>query len=172
MPIGSGSPQISPTSRPTLSGLLTPTPTNSNSGCLTISGITILPTKPVPKTTTRFEPLSDIHTFRSSAPGSPYRPGDVTGDTMWNMTSHLRGPSILLAVGIGLANACGVANAIPSNPRVTYEVSGPAVAEWISYQSDNGQQRALNAKLPWSTQFTAFGGEVFALSAQGPGPIS
>ena len=91
---------------------------------------------------------------------------------MWNMTSHLRGPSILLAVGIGLANACGVANAIPSNPRVTYEVSGPAVAEWISYQSDNGQQRALNAKLPWSTQFSGFGGEVFALSAQGAGPIS
>jgi MmpS family membrane protein len=88
------------------------------------------------------------------------------------MTSHLRGPSILLAVGIGLANACGVANAIPSNPRVTYEVSGPAVAEWISYQSDNGQQRALNAKLPWSTQFTAFGGEVFALSAQGAGPLN
>ncbi|OBA74901.1 hypothetical protein A5641_26680 [Mycobacterium sp. 1554424.7] len=91
---------------------------------------------------------------------------------MWNMTSHLRGPSILLAVGVALANACGVANAIPENPRVTYEVSGPAVAEWISYQSDNGQQRALNAKLPWSTQFTGFGGEVFALSAQGPGPIN
>jgi Mycobacterium membrane protein len=88
------------------------------------------------------------------------------------MTSHLRGPSILFAVGVGLANACGVANAIPENPRVTYEVSGPAVAEYISYQSDNGQQRAVNAKLPWSTQFTAFGGEVFALSAQGPGPIS
>jgi hypothetical protein len=88
------------------------------------------------------------------------------------MTSHLRGPSILFAVCIGLANACGVANAIPENPRVTYEVSGPAVAEYISYQSDNGQQHAVNVKLPWSTQFTAFGGEVYALSAQGPGPIS
>src|SRR5271156_181086 len=60
MPTGSTSPQISPTSRPTFLGLLTPTPTNSNSGCLTISAITILPTKPVPHTTTRLEPLSVI----------------------------------------------------------------------------------------------------------------
>jgi Mycobacterium membrane protein len=88
------------------------------------------------------------------------------------MTSHMRGASMVLAIGIGLANACGVANALPENPKVTYEVSGPAVAEYISYQSDSGQQRAVNAKLPWSTQFTGFGGQVFALSAQGPGPIS
>jgi hypothetical protein len=88
------------------------------------------------------------------------------------MTLHLRGPSILFAVGIGLANACGVANALPENPKVTYEVSGPGVAEYISYQSDTGQLRAVNAKLPWSTQFTAYGGEVFVLSAQGPGPIN
>src|SRR5262245_14283595 len=52
--------QISPTSRPTFSGLLTPTPTNSNKGCLTNSAITILPTNPVPQTTTRF--LSDSFT--------------------------------------------------------------------------------------------------------------
>src|SRR6201991_2566964 len=57
-PTCSGIPQISPTSRPTLFGLLTPTPTSSNRGCLTISGITILPTKPVPQTTTRFAPDS------------------------------------------------------------------------------------------------------------------
>jgi hypothetical protein len=88
------------------------------------------------------------------------------------MTSHLRGPSILIAIGVGLANGCGAANALPDNPRVTYEVSGPAVAEYISYQTDNGQLRAVNAKLPWSTQFTGFGGEVYTLSAQGPGPIS
>ena len=30
----------------------------------------------------------------------------------------------------------------------------------------------MNVPLPWSTQFTAFGGQVFVLSAQGPGPIS
>src|SRR5258708_19620082 len=57
-PSSCASGQISPTSRPTLSGLLTPTPTSSNRGCLTISGITILPTKPVPQTTTRFAPDS------------------------------------------------------------------------------------------------------------------
>src|SRR5215475_9326771 len=52
--------QISPTSRPTFSGLLTPTPTNSNKGCLTSSAITILPTNPVPQMTTGF--LSDSFT--------------------------------------------------------------------------------------------------------------
>ena len=88
------------------------------------------------------------------------------------MTTHLRGPSILFAIGVGLANASGVANAIPENPRVTYEVSGPAVAEYISYQSDNGQQRAVNAPLPWSTEFTSFGGQAFVISAQGAGPIT
>lgn len=92
------------------------------------------------------------------------------------MTSHLSGPAILFAIGIGFASVCGgtvagVANA-GDNPKVTYEVSGPGVAEYISYQTDNGQQRAVNAKLPWSTQFTAFGGEVFVISAQGPGPIT
>ena len=46
-------PQISPTSFPTFAGLLTPTPTSLNAGCRRISGITILPTKPVPQTTTR-----------------------------------------------------------------------------------------------------------------------
>lgn len=88
------------------------------------------------------------------------------------MTSHFSGPAILFALGIGLANTCvGVAGA-GDNFKVRYEVSGPAVAELISYQTDTGQQRAVNAKLPWSTQFTAFGGEVFVISAQGPGPIT
>ena len=88
------------------------------------------------------------------------------------MTSHLRGPSALFAVGIGFANMCGVANATNNVPQVRYEVSGPGVAQYISYETDTGQQRAVNAELPWSTQFTAFGGEVFVISAQGPGPIS
>jgi hypothetical protein len=92
------------------------------------------------------------------------------------MTSHLSAPSILFAVGIGFANMCGGAVAGVASakdlPTARYEVSGPGVAEYISYQTDNGQQRALNAQLPWSTEFTAFGGEVFAISAQGPGPIT
>ena len=65
----------------------------------------------------------------------------------------------------------GVANA-GDFPQVRYEVSGPGVAEEISYQTDTGQQRAMNARLPWSTEFTGFGGEVFVISAQGPGPIT
>ncbi len=88
------------------------------------------------------------------------------------MTNHLRGPSILFAIGIGFANMCGVANASTDNPQIRYEVSGPGVAQYISYQTDTGQQHAVNAALPWSTQFTGFGGEVFVISAQGPGPIS
>ncbi|HSS26119.1 MAG TPA: MmpS family transport accessory protein [Mycobacterium sp.] len=88
------------------------------------------------------------------------------------MTKHLRGPSMLFAIGIGFANMCGVANASNDNPQIRYEVNGPAVAEFIYYQTDTGQQRAINAPLPWSTQFTGFGGQVFVISAQGPAPIS
>jgi Mycobacterium membrane protein len=88
------------------------------------------------------------------------------------MTKHLRGPAILFAIGVGFANMCGVANASSDNPQIRYEVNGPAVAEFIYYQTETGQQRAVNATLPWSTQFTGFGGEVFVISAQGPGPIS
>ncbi|OMC44043.1 hypothetical protein A5745_22165 [Mycobacterium sp. IS-2888] len=91
---------------------------------------------------------------------------------MTSMTKHLRGPTLVFAIGIGVANACGVANAIPQNPKVQYEVSGPGVAQYISYQTDAGQQRQVNAPLPWSTQFTAFGGQVFVISAQGPGPLT
>lgn len=69
-------------------------------------------------------------------------------------------------------NACGVAHALPQMPQVRYEVNGPAVAEFIYYQTDTGQLHQVNAPLPWSTQFTGFGGEVFTVSAQGPGPIS
>ena len=47
-------PLSSPASRPTLSGLATPTPTSSKAGWRTTSGMTIRPTKPVPQTTTRF----------------------------------------------------------------------------------------------------------------------
>ncbi len=89
------------------------------------------------------------------------------------MTSRLSGPSVLFAIGIGLSNICaGVAHA-SDFPKVRYEVTGSSpVAEYISYQTDNGQQNAVNAKLPWSTEFTGFGGQVFVISAQGQGSIS
>lgn len=89
------------------------------------------------------------------------------------MTSRLSGPAVLFAIGIGLSTTCaGVAHATDF-PQARYEVTGSSpVAEYISYQTDTGQQHAVNAKLPWSTQFTSFGGQVFVLSAQGQGTIS
>lgn len=90
---------------------------------------------------------------------------------MQPMTKHLGGPALLFAIGVGFANACGVAHA-DKFPTVVYEVNGPAVATYISYQNDTGQQHQVNAPLPWSTQFTSYGGQVFVISAQGPGPIS
>jgi hypothetical protein len=84
---------------------------------------------------------------------------------------HLAGPAILFAISTGLAATCSVAHA-DDTPKVRYEVSGPGVAEYISYQTDTGQQRATNVSLPWSTEFTSFGGQVFVLSAQGPGTIT
>jgi hypothetical protein len=87
------------------------------------------------------------------------------------MTSRLSGPSLLLAIGIGLVTMCtGVAQA-KGFPQVRYEVSGPGVAQYISYQTVTGQEHAVNAALPWSTEFTGFGGEVFVLSAQGVGNL-
>lgn len=71
--------------------------------------------------------------------------------------------------GVGAANATG---GLPTVPKVRYQISGPPVAEYISYQMDTGQRQEANVKLPWSTQFTAFGTEVFVISAQGPGTIT
>jgi Mycobacterium membrane protein len=91
------------------------------------------------------------------------------------MTSRLAlsGSSILFAVGVGFAATWGVANAATGDfPKVRYEVSGPGVAQSINYQLDTGQVHIVNVPLPWSTQFTAFGGQVFVLTAEGAGTIS
>jgi hypothetical protein len=81
----------------------------------------------------------------------------------------LSGCSILFAVAVG--SACGVAKA-DNFPQVRYEVSGSGVAEAINYQMDTGQQHIVNVPLPWSTQFTSFGGQVFVLSVEGQGQVS
>jgi hypothetical protein len=76
-----------------------------------------------------------------------------------------------VTAAVGLAG--GVANAKSDFPQVTYQLSGSSpVAEYISFQTDTGQQQQANVKLPWSTQFTAFGGEVFVISAQSPGSVT
>lgn len=95
---------------------------------------------------------------------------------MTTMTSR-RAASILIATGTALGSTCGVAHADPFQPpgafaQVRYEVSGPGMAEYISFQTQTGQQRAVNVPLPWSTEFQAFGGQVYVLSAQGQGTIA
>ncbi|OBI30049.1 hypothetical protein A5709_24745 [Mycobacterium sp. E1386] len=88
------------------------------------------------------------------------------------MTKHVRGLSLLFAVGVGCAGTIpGVAHAIPEMPHARYEVTGAGVAQYLVYQTDTGQLHQVNAPLPWSTEFTSFGGQVFLISAQGVGPI-
>ena len=91
------------------------------------------------------------------------------------MTSQLSPTPRLLAVLAAFASTvwvCGVANAGPL-PQVTYELSGSSpVADYISYQTDTGQTQQAHVPLPWKTQFTAFKGEVFVISAQSPGSIT
>ncbi|WP_197509080.1 MULTISPECIES: MmpS family transport accessory protein [unclassified Mycobacterium] len=88
------------------------------------------------------------------------------------MTKHRRGLRILFAVGVGwVATVPGVAQAIPQMPQARYEVTGGPVAQYISYQTDAGQLHQVNVPLPWSTEFTSFGGQVFVISAQGAGPL-
>ncbi|MGA7050622.1 MAG: MmpS family transport accessory protein [Mycobacterium sp.] len=93
------------------------------------------------------------------------------------MTTRRSGPSILFAIGIGFTNMCGGPGAGVANakdfPTVRYEISGSSpVAEYISFETDTGQQRAVNAKLPWSTEFSGYGGEVYVISAQGQGTLT
>ncbi|BBZ70161.1 MmpS family transport accessory protein [Mycobacterium paraseoulense] len=88
------------------------------------------------------------------------------------MTKHVRGLSLLFAVAVGCAGTLpGVAHAIPQMPQARYEVTGGPVAQYISYQTDTGQLHQVNVPLPWSTEFTSFGGQVFVVSVQGVGPL-
>lgn len=88
------------------------------------------------------------------------------------MTTRLVAPAMLLALGIGFAGTCGVASAQPDPPTVRYEVSGPAVAEYISFQTLNGQRKLANVPLPWSIEMPSFWAQQFVLSAQGQGTIA
>jgi hypothetical protein len=94
------------------------------------------------------------------------------------MTSALgaRPSAIVFSFLIGLASLCGaaggVANATDDFPHVRYEVSGPGVAETLTFQLDTGQRHQVNVPLPWSTEFTAFGGQVYVLSAQAEGAVT
>jgi Mycobacterium membrane protein len=89
---------------------------------------------------------------------------------------HRMGASILLAVLTAVATAvgmCGVAAAVDPPPHVTYQLSGSApVADLISYQTNTDQAIQAHVPLPWQTQFTSFGPEVFVISAQSLGSIT
>jgi Mycobacterium membrane protein len=90
------------------------------------------------------------------------------------------GPSFVFAVLTAFAatvavcaTTTGTANAIGDNPKVTYQLTGSSpVADYISYQTDTGQYDQAHVPLPWTTKFKSFGGEVFVISAQGPGSIT
>ena len=73
------------------------------------------------------------------------------------MTSHLSGPSILFAIGVGVANVCvGVAHATDF-PQVRYEVTGSSPRRRVHHLPNRHRSAAqVNATLPWSTQFTGF----------------
>jgi Mycobacterium membrane protein len=103
-------------------------------------------------------------------------PGTRRPITTPRRIKHHAVPSILFAVLTAFAataGTCGVANAIGHVPHVSYQLTGSApVADYISYQSDAGQVMQAHVPLPWHTQFTGFGGEVFVISAQSPGSIT
>jgi predicted secreted Zn-dependent protease len=79
-------------------------------------------------------------------------------------------PAVLVACSVLVA---GPAGAQDQPQKVRYEVSGNSpTAEYLSFQSDTGQHQQANVRLPWSTEFKPFGGEVFVVSAQGPGTLT
>jgi hypothetical protein len=62
-------------------------------------------------------------------------------------------------------------------PLIRYEVSGPGLAGYITYQTNNGQAHEANVALPWSTQLTGKMGNrahinAYSVSATGVGPGS
>jgi MmpS family membrane protein len=88
------------------------------------------------------------------------------------MVSRLSVPSVVFALGIGFADVCGAGVAHAGDfATARYEVTGTGVAQYISYQTDSGQAHQVNVPLPWSTEFTSFGGQVYVISAQGVGNI-
>jgi hypothetical protein len=57
--------------------------------------------------------------------------------------------------------------------QVIYELSGSApIADYVSYQLENGQTQQARVPLPWKTQFAVNGSRVLVISAQGPGSIT
>jgi hypothetical protein len=80
---------------------------------------------------------------------------------------------VVLTAFAATVGVCGDAHATGQLPQVTYQLTGSApVADYISYQADTGQVQQAQVPLPWQTQFTSYGGEVFVISAQSPGSVT
>lgn len=84
-----------------------------------------------------------------------------------------RVPLTALTTLVTLLPVCGLANASPQQPQVTYQLSGSSpVADYISYQTPDGQIQQARVPLPFTTKFTSFGYQEYVLSAQSPGSVT
>lgn len=96
----------------------------------------------------------------------------VTMTSRPSPTPHRVLLSVLMAFVTSVAD-CGVANATPEKPQVTYQLSGTApVADYVSYETTTGQTDQARVPLPWTTRFTSFGYQEYVISAQSPGSIT
>ncbi len=83
--------------------------------------------------------------------------------------------SIFVAALTAFAATVGLGGAAHADPgtQVTYQLSGSTpVADYISYQANDGQIQQAHVPLPWKTQFNVATSKVFVISAQGPGSIT
>lgn len=87
--------------------------------------------------------------------------------------------AVPIAVGVTLAAAAAAppAGAIPDSNAMTldYELTGAGTAGYVTYQTNTGQQHAVNAALPWSMRLTGWmttstNPAPYLLSAQSAGP--
>ncbi len=85
----------------------------------------------------------------------------------------------LVAVALGAVTVAPQAAAIPDSNAMTltYELSGAGTAGYVTYQTNTGQQHAVNAALPWTMQLTGWmtsssNPAPYSLSAQSAGPGS
>jgi hypothetical protein len=89
----------------------------------------------------------------------------------------MTGKSIFVAALTAFVATVGPAGAAQADPptKVTYELSGASVADYVSYQTDSGvpgQTQLSHVPLPWKAQFEFVGSPVAVISAQGPGSIT
>ncbi len=84
-----------------------------------------------------------------------------------------RGLLTALSLLVTAVSVSGLANATPEQPEVTYQLSGSSpVADYISYQTLDGQIQQARVPLPFTTKFTSFGYQEYLLSAQSPGSVT